>query len=100
MECPYHDTPLSAGGDQETGPFWSSADNVEASEYLRLACVEYQVTDNNAGTVTTAVVSHECQRYMSATAYGWVVCRALKRARSKGEDLGAACCHVEATDVK
>ena len=69
VACPYHDTPLADDG--ITSPFWASAGNIEASEYLRLGCLEFSVTDDNAGTVTTSVLAHGCQRYMSATAFAY-----------------------------
>ena len=61
--CPYHDTPLQATTPTTaaTAPFWASAENIEASEYVRVLCMSYDVTDDNAGTITKTTVAHECQ---------------------------------------
>ena len=68
--CPYHDTPMVDDG--SAAPFWASPDNLARAEFLRLLCLEYSVFDDNAGNVVSNLVTHECQRYMSATAFGYV----------------------------
>jgi hypothetical protein len=68
--CPYHDTPLVDDGAKR--PFWASNENVVKAEFLRLLCLEYAIEDDNKGTVTSTLVTHECQRYMSATAFAYV----------------------------
>jgi hypothetical protein len=64
--CPYHDTPLVDDG--VTAPFWASTANIVASEYLRVLCLKYTV----GSTGLASVVTHECQRYMAASAFTYV----------------------------
>jgi hypothetical protein len=69
--CPYHDTPLTNDG--VTKPFWSSDENIENSEYLRVLCMTYTTVDPGDDSQSYTVLSvGECQRYMSSTAFGYV----------------------------